>query len=501
MELTQSQVVRLDMRLTGLQILTFRLLALPLAQLEEEIEDALAENPCLERLDAPRSRSDDDRPRTTTAANPSSESETLADEAPDRRDIDFGSPAERTPVSTEAHEPFPLENFSGATPSLADHLLEQLRHTARDKDIRVSGEAIIWNLDDNGYLRAELAEIAAATETSVAIVERALALVQTFDPTGVAARDLRECLQLQLRADPDSDPITLEIVGRHCDALGRRRYEYLARVFRVPMARILAAVERIRHLDPKPGRAFGAADVRPVRPEVTVEKVNGDYVVSLNDHGLPALGVARGFRGLRQQLSTEERRFLSERRQAARWFLEAIERRRQTLRRVVETMVRLQRDFFDHGPASLRPLILRQVAEAISMHESTVSRATSSKYVDTPHGVFPLKHFFQMAIPSVAGDLVATATVKTDLRAVIAAEDRSHPLSDLALAAALRQRGLAVARRTVAKYRGELGIPPSHQRKTMTVSPEDRTVCGSNCGRKFSAAPKITRRETCKVLV
>lgn len=197
-------------------------------------------------------------------------------------------------MSTEEREPFPLENFPGAAPSLAEHLLEQLRHAACDGAVRTAGEAIIGNLDDNGYLRAELAEVATATGTSAATVARALALVQTFDPTGVAARDLRECLVLQLRADPACDPLAIEIVAHHCEALGGRRYEHLARALRAPLPRILAATERIRRLDPKPGRAFGGAEARSVVPEVTVEKIDGEYVVILNDQGLPGLRVARG---------------------------------------------------------------------------------------------------------------------------------------------------------------------------------------------------------------
>jgi RNA polymerase sigma-54 factor len=462
---TLTLTPRLDLRLIGLQILTVRLLAQPLSKLEEEIEDALDENPFLERLDAPVPSADNSQPGTAAVADRSLEPGAPADEGGDPRDVYVASPPERTLVSTEEREPLSLENFPSSGPSLANHLVEQLRHVACAEDIRTTGEAIIWNLDDNGYLRTDLADIAAMVETSLAAAERALALVQTFEPTGVAARDLRECLLLQLGVDPASDPITTEIVEHHCDALGHCRYEYLARVLRVPMARILAAAERIRRLDPKPGSAFGVVDVRTVRPEVTVEKIHGEYVVTLNDRGLPVLGVARGYRGLREQLSAEERRFVSERRQAARWFVEAIERRRQTLRRVVEAVVRLQRDFFDHGPGRLRPLVLRQVAEEISMHESTVSRASSSKYVDTPHGVFPLKYFFPPGVLAATGELVATAAVKACLRALIEAEDGGHPLSDLSLAAALEQRGFPVARRTVAKYRGELAIPPGHERK------------------------------------
>jgi RNA polymerase sigma-54 factor len=450
---TLRLVMRPELRLSALQILTVRLLAHPLSQLEDEIEDALEDNEFLERLDAPAPPPDEPRPDSPAA-----------DEGPDPRDLDLAPRGERTPVSTEEREPFPIENFSGAAPSLAEHLLEQLRHAACDRAVRTAGEAIIGNLDDNGYLRAELAEIAAETGTSAATVARALALVQSFEPTGVAARDLRECLVLQLRADPAGDPLAIEIVEHHCEALGRRRYEHLACALGAPLPRILAAAERIRQLDPKPGRAFGGADARPVVPEVTVEKIDGEYVVTLNDQGLPVLRVARAYRGLHAQLSAEERRFVAERRQAARWFVEAIERRRQTIRRVVETVVRVQRDFFDHGPGHLRPLALREVAEEIAMHESTVSRAISAKYVNTPHGVFALRHFFQPGVPASTGELVATLAVKAYLRALIEGEDGRHPLSDLALAAALRQRGFVLARRTVAKYCSELAIPPCHRR-------------------------------------
>jgi RNA polymerase sigma-54 factor len=449
---TLRLVMRPELRLSGLQILTMRLLAQPLAQLEDEIEDALEENEFLERLDAPALSPD--------APGPDSPA---ADEGPDPRDLDL-APRERTPVSTEEREPFPLENFPGAAPSLAEHLLEQLRHAGCDGEVRAAGEAIIGNLDDNGYLRAELAEIAAATGRSAAIVARALALVQGFEPTGAAARDLRECLLLQLRADPAGDSLAIAIVEHHCETLARRNYEHLARALGAPLPSILAATERIRRLDPKPGRAFGGTEARSVVPEVTVEKIEGEYVVILHDQGLPALRVARGYRGLQAQLSTEERRFMAERRQAARWFVEAIERRRQTIRRVVEAVVRVQRAFFDRGPGHLRPLALREIAEEIAMHESTVSRAISSKYVNTPHGVFALKHFFQPGVPAATGGLVATVAVKAYLRSLIEGEDGRHPLSDRALVAALRQRGFVLARRTVAKYRSELAIPPCHRR-------------------------------------
>lgn len=455
MKLRLDQTIRPELRLAAQQILTMRLLALPQGSLEEAIENALDENDLLERVDGASSRSD----------------EIPEDSERPREEMPMSGPGgdhhrdERSPVSTEEREPLALENLASAGVSLAEHLLGQLRLVCADGVIRTAGEGIIWNLDDNGYLRAGLEEIAAIGPTSVAVVDRALVLVQGFDPTGVAARDLRECLTLQLRAEQQVDPVALEIVERHFDALARRRHEQLARALRLPPSRVAAAIEHIRRLDPKPGQRFVATDARPVRPEITIEKIAGEYVVTLNDQGLPALRVARSYDRLGEHLGAEERRFIAERRQAARWFVEAIEQRRRTLRQVAEAVVRIQRDFFERGPAHLLPLGMRQVADEIRVHESTVSRATSAKFIDTPHGVFAFKSFFPPGVAAIDGGLVATAAAKDSLRALIAGEDPGHPLSDIGLASALRRRGFDLARRTVAKYRADLAIPPRHQRR------------------------------------
>jgi len=464
MKLTLIPSLRTEMRLHPLQVMSLYLLGQPLAQLEEEIEAALDENyPFLERVDTPAPVAGEGRAEPPVGAEQSPVGP--APEEVDPRELDVWRRDERTPVSTEVRETLSAENFSTAEISLADHLLPQLCLVARNDLIRLVGEAIIGNLDDNGYLRADLAEVADATGASLAIVEHALELVQTFDPAGVAARTLSECLSLQLRAQPELDPIALAIVEHHCEALAHARYEHLARAMSVPVSRILMATDRIRRLDPKPGRRFGAIDVRPVKREIIVEQIDGDWSVRLDDQGLPLLRVARPFHARGEAVSPEERRFMAERRQAARWFIEAIEHRRHTLRSVVETIVRFQRDFFDRGPAHLRPLILRQVAEEVAIHESTVSRAISGKYVETPHGVFALKYFFPRGVPAPSGGQVTTSAVKRELRALIDAENRERPLSDCALGLALRERGFPVARRTVAKYRDECRIPTCHQRK------------------------------------
>src|SRR5262245_1251008 len=460
--------IRPEMQLSARQIVTLRLLAEPLAQLEAEIDDALEDNEFLLRADASPSSQDDlqdSRPAPESrseAASGDSEVETPGvDEMPYR---------ERTPVSTEAREPLSVENFPSEGPSLADHLLAQLGLAVRDESVRVAGEAIIWHLDEIGYLRADLAELARGARVSLYTAERALAFVQTFDPSGVAARDLKECLRLQLLSEATPDPIALAVVAHHCAELAHRRYEHIARALGVPVERIVAAADKIRRLDPKPGRAFGASDARTVKPEIVVERIDGEYRVTLADHGLPTLRVARAYRGARERLSAEERRFATERRRAAQWFVEAIEQRRHTLLSVVETVVKLQRDFFDDRRAAVRPLSLRRISEVLGVHESTISRAISGKYVDTPHGVFPLKHFFPPGVRDADGGLVATAAVKAALRRLIDEEDRRRPMSDLALAVALQRLGFPVARRTVAKYRDDCAIPPRHRRQAEASS-------------------------------
>jgi RNA polymerase sigma-54 factor len=457
--------MRPELRLIGRQILNAMILEYPAQKLEEELDDALADNPLLERLDAPLSTLSQPRTEGEAGDLPMSEATPMPEWPGGHGSPALDWPEERTPVSTEERDPLPLENFASAGTSLSDHLMAQLGVETSDEQMRIVAEAIIGNLDDNGRLDATLDEIVALTGAALPSVSQALALVQTFDPVGVAARDLREQLLLQLRADPEADPLAIEIVDCHLRFLAPPRYQCLVKALRQPLARIEEALAAIRALDPKPCRRFGTADVRSVRPDLTVDKVGDEYTVTVNDRGLPTLRIARGPIPLSRWPGLRDRRLIPERRRAAHWLLEAIEQRRRTLQGVGESVVRFQRGFFDHGPSHLSPLTLRQVADDISMHESTISRATSGKYMDTPRGVVPLKYFFQQGIPSAAGDLVSTRAIKEGLEALVASEDRSRPLSDAALAEALRGRGFPVARRTVAKYREELGIETSHHRK------------------------------------
>jgi RNA polymerase sigma-54 factor len=378
----------------------------------------------------------------------------------------FDQVDERTPVSTEARDDLPFENLGGGDAvSLADHLSEQLRLATDDPDTLSIGMAIIGNLDEDGYLRAELAEIAEGTALPVADVERVLALVQGFDPRGVAARSIQECLLLQLTADPEPDPVSVEIVERYFEDLGRRRYTEIARAMKLSLDRIMESIDEIQGLEPKPGRQFTVVDSRYIVPDVTIQKVGDDYVVVLNEEGIPRLRVNSLYRSLLRRSGDEAKQYVEQKIRSAVWLIKSVEQRQRTLRRVAQSLVNFQREFLDKGLPYLRPLALRDVGDDISMHESTISRVTTNKYVQTPQGLFELKFFFHSGIASNSGAMVSSVSVKKMIRDMVEAEESAAALSDQEIAQTLHSQGLTIARRTVAKYREELGILPSHQRR------------------------------------
>jgi RNA polymerase sigma-54 factor len=457
-----------------------QLLQLSTLELEQVVRKELEENPLLEEV--PTENADG-----TTAASPeateppppapapaepvSNETSSVdgerADDLPfDLSSVIFDQADERTPVSMESREELPFENLGGSdTTSLADYLSEQLRLGTDDPDTLSIGMAIIGNLDEDGYLRAELAEIAQGTGQTVAEVERVLALVQGFDPRGVAARSIQECLLLQLTADPEPDPVSVEIVERYFDDLGRRRYAEIARAMKLSLDRIMESIDEIQGLEPKPGRRFAIVDSRYIVPDVTIQKVGNDYVVVLNEEGIPRLRVNALYRSLLRRSGDEAKQYVEQKIRSAVWLIKSVEQRQRTLRRVAQSLVNFQRDFLDKGLPYLRPLALRDVGDDISMHESTISRVTTNKYVQTPQGLFELKFFFHSGIESTNGSMVSSVSVKKMIRDMVEAEEAASALSDQEIAQALHGQGLMIARRTVAKYREEMGILPSHQRR------------------------------------
>jgi len=478
MKLALRQTQRVVM--TPLLQQAIQLLQLSTLELEQVVRKELEENPLLEELpvdgaEGSAAASPDaaaEPPPTPPPAEPvSAETSTVdgdrADDLPfDLSSVIFDQMDERTPVSTESREDLPFENLGGSeVTSLADHLSEQLRLATDDPDILSIGMAIIGNLDEDGYLRVECAEVAAGTGRPVDEVERVLTLVQGFDPRGVAARSIQECLLLQLTADPDPDPVSVEIVERYFDDLGRRRYADIARAMKLSLDRIMESIEEIQTLEPKPGRQFAVVDSRYIVPDVTIQKVGADYVVVLNEEGIPRLRVNSLYRSLLRRSGDEAKQYVEQKIRSAVWLIKSVEQRQRTLRRVAQSLVNFQRDFLDKGLPFLRPLALRDVGDDINMHESTISRVTTNKYVQTPQGLFELKYFFHSGIVSVNGSMVSSVSVKQMIKDMVETEDAAAALSDQEIAQALHGQGLTIARRTVAKYREELGILPSHQRR------------------------------------
>jgi RNA polymerase sigma-54 factor len=377
----------------------------------------------------------------------------------------------RTPA--EVKELPPIENTLSSTGSLADHLMWQLSLQTEDEGMREIGSAIIGNLDDDGYLVASVEEIAAMGEWPVAEVEKALQHIQTFDPHGVAARDLQECLWLQLKFLGLEGTATEKIVTEHLKLLQNHQVPEIARRLGMTIDDLKEHIEIIRNLDPKPGSRYNPQQSQYVIPDVYVMKVEDQYVAVLNEEGLPQLRISPTYRRLldknagSNQANDETRAYVKDKFRSALWLIKSVDQRQKTIQKVANSIINFQREFLDHGIEYLRPLVLRDVANDIGMHESTVSRVVNNKYMHTPQGVFELKYFFHSGISSSYGDSVSSVTIKQRIRKIIENEDPRKPLSDSKIVSILQKEGLMLARRTIAKYREELKIPTSNQRKVL----------------------------------
>jgi RNA polymerase sigma-54 factor len=472
LSLRQSQRVVM----TPLLQQAIQLLQLSTLELQEVVQKELLENPLLEEVtpetaDTPEGETP---PEASVAApdpvapEPPPRDERQTDDLPfDLTAVMFDDHEERSLVQQEDRDELPFENMVRSVSSLTDHLDEQLRFATEDPVARRIGTEIIGNLDDDGYLRAALAEVAERCGVDTGDVEKVLELVQSFDPPGVAARSVQECLLIQLRADPNPDPVSVEIVADHFEDLTRRRYPDIARALKLSLDRVMESVEEIMGLEPKPGRRFGGNDSRYIVPDVLVYKMGTEYTVVLNEDGIPRLRVNALYRSLLRNSGDEARQYVEQKLRSAVWLIKSVDQRQRTLRKVAQSIVKFQREFLDKGLPYLKPLSLRDVGEDIGMHESTISRVTTNKYVETPQGLFELKFFFHSGIQSGDGEMVSSISVKKMIQDLLANEDPAKPLSDQEVAQILKGRGLTIARRTVAKYREELGILPSHQRRLM----------------------------------
>ncbi len=345
--------------------------------------------------------------------------------------------------------------------TLAEHLEWQLHLMEFPIEEEVAARFIIGNLDERGYLQATISELARQSGMSEATVESALARVQELDPVGVAARDLRECLLLQVRTLEIDDPLVLRILEECLDTLIKRDFRGVARLLDVSVSEVVVAADVIGHLEPRPGRAFGSDEPVYIVPDIYIHKVNDEFHIVLNDDGMPRLRINGLYREVLSRgngASKDTKEYVREKVRSALWLIKSIHQRQRTIYRVMESIIKYQREFFERGINHLKPLNLRDVAEDIEMHESTVSRVTTAKYVNTPQGIFELKFFFNSSINRFVGEAVASESVKERIRKLITAEDARRPLSDQRIAEMLKVANIDIARRTVTKYRESLNI-------------------------------------------
>jgi RNA polymerase sigma-54 factor len=352
--------------------------------------------------------------------------------------------------------------------SLSDHLLWQLQLASFPVEEEIAAHFIIGNLDDRGYLQSTTEELSRQAGVREDVVELALAKVQEFDPTGVAARDLRECLMIQARALDLRDPLVLRILDEQLDALIRRDFRGVARKLNVTIEEVASAAGVIGRLEPRPGRAFGGEDPVYIVPDIYVHRVGDEFHVVLNDDGLPRLRISSLYRevlGKGKPVSKDTKEYVHEKVRSAMWLIKSIHQRQRTIYKVMQSIIKHQREFFEKGINHLKPLNLRDVADDIEMHESTVSRVTTNKYAHTPQGIFELKYFFNSSINRVQGEAVASESVKERIRRLILNEDPRRPLSDQRIAEMLKVANIDIARRTVTKYRESMNMLSSTKRR------------------------------------
>lgn len=460
--LTQEQTQKLLM--TPELRMAIKILQFSAMELAEYIEQELTENPVLEVRDETEEPDSGDAAtdKAEAAENEKFDIE-WQDYFADGTDLGYqheGRHAER--------EETRFESLLAAVPSLTEHLTLQLNLAGLNPAEKDVGEFIIGNIDTNGYLECTPAEAAATCGVAEDVAERVLAVIQGFDPPGVGARSLKECLLIQCEQLNLGQTILPEIISDHLKDLADGRLIRVAEALSVSVQEVQQAADRLKTLDPKPGRNFSHGDnTRYIVPDVIVERVNGEYVILVNDLTTPRLGVSPLYRDiLSKKISDPETaKYIEQKLNSALWVVKSIEQRRLTLYKVSQCLVELQRDFLDKGVKYLRPLNLKHVAKALGLHESTISRATANKYMQTPQGVFEMKYFFTGGVETINGTMASSETIKRTIREMVGAEDPVKPLSDQKIADILNSQGIEISRRTVAKYRDEIGIPATGKRK------------------------------------
>ena len=475
LELRQQLKLTQQLIMTPQLQMAIKLLQLSRLELMDVIRQEIEENPALEEMQEAAVEEKSVEVTTRESDTPvSSEIKevTIEDKIHDEIDwanyLDEYNSAGKTHFESEKKDRPGFETFLASRTTLRDHLLWQLAMTDLTPEQETIGSLLVGNLDEKGYLDATVEGIAQRGNIDPQKVADVLALLQTFDPIGICARDLKECLLIQVRHFKIDNGLVTHIIDHHLNHLENKNYKAISSALKVSIDKIVSAVEIIKGLEPRPGREFSEEEPIYITPDIYVYKMEGEFVIMLNDDGMPKLRVNNFYKKAVMQgqvVSAQTREYIQEKFRSATWLIRSIHQRQKTIYKVMESIMRFQRDFFEHGVTHLKPMVLRDVADDIEMHESTISRVTTNKYAFTPQGIFELKYFFNSSIKRVHGESVASASVQEEIRRIIAGENSKKPYSDKKIEMILKEANIDIARRTVAKYREILGVLSSSKRK------------------------------------
>ena len=473
LELRQQLKLSQQLIMTPQLQLAIKLLQLSRLELLETIHQELQENPALEETqeDAATDQTEDIPdiiPADIGLISGEISSHKTVEDTDWSSLLNEYSSSGRVTSETEKKDSPNYESFIAQKESLQDHLSWQLLMTFPDPEVENIGSLIIGNLNTDGYLDLSLDELVLASQSTSEKAIDVLRMLQTFDPVGVCSRDLRECLLIQARHFNLEGTTVVDIISNHLHHLERKNYKAICKALKLTIEEIVSAVDIIKGLEPRPGRLFSSESPQYITPDIYVYKVEDDFVIVLNDDGMPKLKVNSFYKDAIQQkkyISDQTKDYVQEKMRSATWLIRSIHQRQKTIYKVMESILRYQRDFFEKGILHLKPMVLRDIAEDINMHESTISRVTTNKYAHTPQGIFELKFFFNSSINRMHGEAIASASVLNQIKHIIDGEDSKKPYSDQQLSEMLEAANIRVARRTVAKYREMLKVMPSSRRR------------------------------------
>lgn len=455
--------------------MAIKLLQLSRLELVDMIRQELEENPALEEVqDVSAEDQSDEQPETSPGDTDEPSTKEVTFEEKIRDDIDWSNYIDeyntpgRISFETEEKDTPRFEAFIAQHKSLSDHLLWQLLMTFSTKQEEKIGSLIIGNLNKDGYLDLPVEDIAKTADSTLDEVEQVLSQMQTFDPIGVCARDISECLLIQIKYFKLDDTVVTEIIKNHLKHLENKNYKAICKALKISIESVISAVKIIKGLEPRPGRKFSDDQPLYINPDIYVYKLDNEFIIMLNDDGLPKLRVNSFYKNTiinGKKIPEKAKDYIQDKMRSAAWLIRSIHQRQKTIFKVMESIVKFQGDFFEKGISCLKPMVLKDVAQDIGMHESTISRVTTNKYAFTPQGIFELKYFFNSSINRIHGGVVASTSVQEKIKQIIGSENSQKPYSDNKIVELLKEANINIARRTVAKYREMMKVLPSNKRK------------------------------------